>query len=85
MLSKTKEHTLSLKQGKIIPPKVISLAQVVWALYLLVRKCPGPHLRHMEVPWPGVKLEQRLPAHATATATPDLSCICDLLAAMPDP
>ena len=33
----------------------------------------------MEVPRLGVELELQLPAYATATATPDLSCICDLL------
>ena len=32
----------------------------------------------MEVPWLGVKLELQLLAYATATATQDLSCICDL-------
>ena len=31
-----------------------------------------------EAPSLGVKLELRLPAYATATATPDLSCVCDL-------
>ena len=30
----------------------------------------------MEVPRPGA--ESELPAYATATATPDLSCVCDL-------
>ena len=33
----------------------------------------GPHLRHMEVPRQGVELELQLLAHATATATWDLS------------
>ena len=33
---------MSLKQGKIFPHKVISLAYTVWALYLLVRKCFRP-------------------------------------------
>ena len=32
----------------------------------------------MEVPGLGVKLEQQLPAYTTATATPDLSNVCDL-------
>ena len=39
----------------------------------------GLHLRNMEVPRLGVKLELQLPAFATATATPDSSCVCDLL------
>ena len=38
----------------------------------------GLHLQHMEIPVVGVKLELRLQAHTTATATPDPSCICDL-------
>ena len=32
----------------------------------------------MEVPRLGVQLELQLPAYATATATPDLYCVCDL-------
>ena len=32
----------------------------------------------MEFPRLGVELELQLPAYATATATPDLSCICNL-------
>ena len=39
-------------------------------------------LLHLKVPRPGVKSELQLPAYtiatATATAAPDLSCICDL-------
>ena len=37
-----------------------------------------PHPRPMEVPRLGVKSEVQLLAYATATATPDLSCVCDL-------
>ena len=32
----------------------------------------------MEVPRLGVELELQLPAYATATATVDPSCVCDL-------
>ena len=32
----------------------------------------------MEVPSLGVELELQLPAYTTATATWDLSCVCDL-------
>ena len=32
----------------------------------------------MEVPRLGVQLELQLQAYATARATPDVSCICDL-------
>ena len=38
----------------------------------------GPNPWHMEVPKLGVKSELQLPAYATASATPDLSCVCDL-------
>ena len=38
----------------------------------------GLHLWHMDVPKLGVELELQLPAFTTATATWDLSCICDL-------
>ena len=38
----------------------------------------GSHLRHMEIPRLVVELELLLPAYTTATATPDLSCVCDL-------
>ena len=46
------------------------------------------HLRHMEVPRLGVQLELELPAYTTATATPDLSCVCNLHSSLqrkPDP
>ena len=38
----------------------------------------GPHPEHMEGPRLGPELELQLPAYATATATPDLNCVCDL-------
>ena len=38
----------------------------------------GLHPWPMEVPRLGVKSELQLPAYTTATATWDLSCICDL-------
>ena len=36
------------------------------------------HPQHMEVPRPGVKSELQLPAYTTATATWDLSLVCNL-------
>ena len=36
------------------------------------------HPQHMEVPRLGVESELQLLAYATATAMPDLSCVCDL-------
>ena len=38
----------------------------------------GPYLRHMEVPRLGVQSELQPPAYTTATATQDLSHVCDL-------
>ena len=38
----------------------------------------GLHLQHTEVPTLGVKLELQLPAYTTATATWDMSHVCDL-------
>ena len=38
----------------------------------------GPHPQHMEVPSLGVESELQLLAYATATATQDPSCVCDL-------
>ena len=38
----------------------------------------GPHPRHMQVSRLGVELELQLPGYATATATSDLSCVCDI-------
>ena len=42
----------------------------------------GQHLRHMEVPRLGVKLELQLQAYTTATAITDPSHICDLCHSM---
>lgn len=41
-LSRLKEYTLSLKQGKIFPHNMISLAQVVWTFDPLVGKYSEP-------------------------------------------
>ena len=38
----------------------------------------GLHLKHMEVPRLGIESQMKMPAYATATATPDPSHICDL-------
>ena len=38
----------------------------------------GQHLQHVKVPWLRVESELQLPAYTTATATRDLSRICDL-------
>ena len=43
----------------------------------------GPYQWHMEVSREGVELERQSPACITATATPDLSHICDLHLSVP--
>ena len=48
------------------------------AIFFLSFVLLGPHLRLMEVPRLGVWSELLLPAYARATATPDLSHVCDL-------
>ena len=50
-------------------------------LFLFFYFVLGPHLQHMEIPRLGVKSKLQLPAYttATATATPDLSRVCNLL------
>ena len=47
-------------------------------IYFLFSCFLGPHPRHVEVPRLGDESELQLPSYATAAATPDLSCICDL-------
>ena len=61
-------HTLSITSyaQEIFPPPSLPFTFL------------GPHPQHMEVPRLGVQSERRLPAYPTATATQDLSRICDL-------
>ena len=59
---------------------------VLKSLYVYMHVCPRlflcvlfrAPLEAYEVPRLGVELELQLPAHTTATAMPDLSCVCDL-------
>ena len=48
---------------------------VIYALFFFFFFFLGPHLKHMEVPRPGVQSELQMLAYATAT--PDWSLICD--------
>ena len=73
-LSGARDQTLILMDtGQILNPLSFSENFLIIFLFFL-----GPHLWHMEVPSPGVNSELQLLASATATATPDLSCICNL-------
>ena len=49
-----------------------------WFLFFCLLSFQGCTHWHMEVPRPGVQSEQQLPGYTTATATPDLSRVCDL-------
>ena len=53
---------------------ILSMCMILATHFFFLR----PHLWHMEVPRLGVKLELQMQAYATASATPDPSCICDL-------
>ena len=79
------EAQLLLSQGALSPllspsgsesPRLLSI--VCLCLCGFIFFFLGPHMRHMEVPRLGVKLELQLPACTTATATQDLSRILDL-------
>ena len=83
-------HTNSV--GPERSPRTCLSNKLQWGLFQgagakLLHPCP-PHSRelfflslhpwHMEVPRLGVQLELQLPACTTATAMPDISCVCDL-------
>ena len=57
--------------------KVVSQLFVLWGFCLFVCFL-GLHLQHMKVPRLGVQLELQLLAYITATATRDLSQVCNL-------
>ena len=61
-----------LSFGSLHPPHCIYL--IIVFIFCFLR----PHLRHLEVPRLGVESALQLLAIATATATSDLSHICDL-------
>ena len=66
-----REHLVTWEDTAATPAFVVG---VFFFFFLLFR----PHLRHMEVPGLEVKLELQLPVYTTATATWDLSFVCDL-------
>ena len=58
--------------SSILPPAKQKQSGFFFSLFL------WPHLQHMEVSWLVVESELQLPAYTTATATLDVSCICNL-------
>ena len=63
-------------EGPVRPGGMMSTGVPLGSYYFSVYL--GPHLQHMEVSRLGVKSELQLLAYTTATATPDLSRVCDL-------
>ena len=74
---KTKTKQVKITERKIIAPGKKELPKKKLLFFLLFFAFQG-HTCAMEVPRLGVEWELQLPAYATATATQDLSCICDL-------
>ena len=73
----------SLISGTLVKTPNITSPLLEWLFYLFVYLFIyfcflGQHSRHMEVPRLGVEVELQLPAYTTATATPYLSCVCNL-------
>ena len=59
-------------------PKILTFEHFFFVCLFLVFLFLGPQLHHMEVPRLGVESALQLLAHATATATSNLSWIYDL-------
>ena len=72
-----KRAHLHKKEGEFYLAGVVNQKGFFFFFFFFVFS--GLHLQHMEVPRLGVELELQLPAYATAIATPDPSCVCDLL------
>ena len=72
MLSATPKRRLRSTFEPLLFP--LTVAPSFFFLFFLL----GPHPCHMELPRLGVESELQLQAYATATATQDPSCICDL-------
>ena len=59
--------------------KLVILSRILrFFFFFLVLSFLGLHSQHMEVPRAGVQLELLPPAYTTATATQNLSYVCDL-------
>ena len=71
-LSKARDQTYNLMVPSQICFCCATTGTPIYFVFL------GPHLRHIEVPGLRVKVELQLWAYATATAMPDLRCICSL-------
>ena len=76
------ENTCYSEREKVIrlETRGIGFGYILFLLLLLLLLLTflGLQIQHMEVPRLGVELELQLPAYTMATATPDLSRICNL-------
>ena len=72
-------NSLHLPSGSVILLSVLSffLSFFLFFFFFFFSLSFETHLQHMEVPRLGVELELQLLACSTATATQNLSCICD--------
>ena len=70
-----KEGTESKNSKEIVFALRVVLAPILFIYLVFFLQ---PHLRHIETPKRGVESELQLPAYTTATATPDLSHICNV-------
>ena len=80
LLSKARDQTRNLmgpSNSLTTVPRQELLVLFVFIFYLFFVFL-GLHLKHMEVPRLGIKLELQPPAYTTATATQDLSQVCNL-------
>ena len=75
-----KAHIISKFLVNTLSPSLYcnSLSLPSTLIFFFSLYCLGSPLWHMEVLRLGVESELQLPAYATATATPDLSCIWEL-------
>ena len=76
-----KQHSLLFQILLSLPPGIPITHMLDFFLFFLSSFFvffQGPYLQYVEVPRLGVESELQPPANTTATATPDLSHVCDL-------
>ena len=72
MQEKSKNH---LKPGNVFCQYFCLLPSLPIFFFFFIL---GLHLQHKEVPILGIKLDLKLPAYTTVTATQDSNHVCDL-------
>ena len=76
----TTENSSLFLLSSFLPPSLFLSPSLSLSFFLpsFLSVFLGLHQRHMEVPRLGVRSKLQLPAYTTATATPDLSPICNV-------